>query len=100
MYTKEGVFSWNRRTVASSSDCNFLGEVTTEAEAEPISARKKEKDRATEMQRRRRESSLGEEVMIGEERMLAFPEKAERKRKRVRQLGMKLSWRRPTDLGT
>lgn len=38
IYTTEGVFSWKRRTVASSSVCNFLGEVTTKAEAGSTSA--------------------------------------------------------------
>lgn len=56
MLTTEGVFSWKRRTVASSSVCNFLGEVTTKAKAESTSTRKRDKDKASEVQRRSRES--------------------------------------------
>uniref|UniRef100_A0A2N9I802 Uncharacterized protein n=1 Tax=Fagus sylvatica TaxID=28930 RepID=A0A2N9I802_FAGSY len=56
----EGVFSWKRRTVASSSDCNFLGVVTTNAAAESASATKRETDKAREAQRRRSESRAEE----------------------------------------
>ena len=35
----EGVFSWKRRTVASSSACSFRGVDTTNAEAAPASPR-------------------------------------------------------------
>lgn len=56
MYTTEGVFSWKRRTVASSSVWSFLGGVTTKAEAGPTSATKRETERANEVQTRRTES--------------------------------------------
>lgn len=56
--------SWKRRTVASSSDCNFLGGVTTKAKAESTSAIKREKDKANEAQRTRRESRAEEKVFL------------------------------------
>ena len=49
------MFSRKRRTVANSSDCNLRGVVTTKAEAGPTSVTKKEKDRAREVQRRKKE---------------------------------------------
>lgn len=53
------MFSWKRRTVASSSVCNFLGVETTNAEAESTSARRREKDKANEVQTTKRESTNG-----------------------------------------
>lgn len=47
--------------MASSSVCNFLGVVTTKAEAESTSTTKREMDKASEAQRRRRESRAAEE---------------------------------------
>ncbi len=57
IFTKlNGVFSRKRRTVATSSDCNFRGVVTMNAEAGPTSAIARENERATDVQRRRSES--------------------------------------------
>lgn len=42
--------------MASSSDCNFLGGVTTKAEAESVLVKKRVKERAREVQRMRAES--------------------------------------------
>ena len=54
--------------MASSSDWSFLGEVTTKAAAESASERRRVKERAREVQRRRRDLgmvSLGKRGIIG-----------------------------------
>lgn len=56
-YTTEGVFSWKRRTVASSSGCNFFGVATTKADAESTSPANNETDNATEAQSTNAEST-------------------------------------------
>jgi hypothetical protein len=66
------VFSWKRRTVASSSDCNFLGGVTTKAEAESTSATKRDNDKAREVQRMRTESRAEEKGFLAHRGLLLF----------------------------
>lgn len=54
--------------MASSSDCNFRGGVTTKAAAESTLERRRVKERAREVQRRRRDLgmvSLGRRGKIG-----------------------------------